>query len=78
MNQKPQSPLEQTVRNDVATVAIFIGVVVGFAAFGAGWLYLLYDPSVTAQSMIWFLGALPAAFVGGFVGKWIVVALLTR
>lgn len=71
-------PLRETIRTDVAHVAMLIGGLVGFFAFGAGWLWLLYDPSVTEQSMIWFLGALPAAIVGAFVGKWAVVALLTR
>ena len=38
----------------------------------------LYDPSVTEQSMIWVLGALPAAIVGMLLGKWAAVALLAR
>lgn len=71
-------PLRDTIRTDVAGILMALGALIGFVAFGAGWLWILYDPSVTEQSMIWFLGALPAAIVGAFVGKWAVLALLTR
>lgn len=71
-------PLRDTVRTDSGGVLTLLGTVIGFLAGGAAWLYLLYDPSVTEQSMIWFLGAFVAAFVGAYLGKWAVVALLTR
>ncbi|HYI67123.1 MAG TPA: hypothetical protein VEW95_09385 [Candidatus Limnocylindrales bacterium] len=78
LQQQPTSSLQATVRGDVATGLMAIAFIGGFFAGGALWLWLLYDESVTAQSMVWFLGALPAAIVGAFLAKWGVVALLTK
>lgn len=71
-------PLRQTVRTDVDHGMLGIAFVVGFLAGVAGWLWLLYDESVTEQSMIWFLGALPAGIVVAYLARWAVVALFTR
>ena len=73
-----QDPLRQTVRTDVAHGLLGIAFVVGFMVGVAGWLWLLYDESVTEQSMIWFLGALPAGIVVAHLARWAVVALFTR
>lgn len=73
-----QDPLQRTVRADVAHGLLGIAFVVGFLIGVAGWLWLLYDPSVTEQSMLWFLGALPAGIVVAYLARWGVVALLTR
>ena len=71
-------PLRQTVRTDVAHGLLGLAFVAGFIVGVGGWLYLLYDPSVTEQSMIWFLGAAPAGIVTAYLARWGVVALLTR
>jgi hypothetical protein len=72
------SLLEQTVRSDVAGVVLGIAQLIGLVGGAALWLWLLYDESVVEQSMIWFLGAFPAAIVGMFAARWAVVAMFTR
>jgi hypothetical protein len=74
----PNDPLRQTVRVDVAHGLLGVAFVVGFIVGVGGWLFLLYDRSVSEQSMIWFLGALPAGIVCAYLARWGMVALLTR
>ena len=72
------TPIQQTIRGDVNTLVLGIFTIVGFVGGGALWLWLLYDPKVTAQSMVWFFGAIAAALVGGYLGRWLTVSLVTR
>ena len=72
------TPVQQTISSDVATIALLIATVVGLFGGAALWLWLLYDESVVSQSMIWFLGAFPAAIVGALAARWAVVAIWTR
>lgn len=72
------TPVQQTISSDLATLAMLVGSTIGFFGGGALWLWALYDESVVEQSMIWFLGALPAAIAGAFAVKWAIVALWTR
>lgn len=72
------TPTQQTISSDLATFSLLIASVVGFVGGGALWLWLLYDEAVVEQSMIWFLGAFPAAIVGALAARWAVVSLWTR
>ena len=72
------TPTQQTISSDLHTIALLIATLVGLLGGAALWLWLLYDESVVSQSMIWFLGAFPAAVVGALVARWAVVAIWTR
>ena len=75
--QPTSSALQETVRTDTAVVVITLLSLAGMAAGGLGWLWLMFEPAGD-NLLTWFGGALVAAVVGHYLGRWAAVALLTR